>query len=111
MASRVILCLNCGSSSLKFALYRIDGGGEEHPLAQGAVELNDEQVTRLWIRTTREKVEKTGSEISSPSTPPHALPVELKRLQLPHPDAVRPRRVHARPRPGAPARTTASPFH
>ncbi len=32
MASRVILCLNSGSSSLKFALYQI-GDGEETLLA------------------------------------------------------------------------------
>src|SRR5260370_11076428 len=110
MASRVILCLNCGSSSLKFALYRIDGGGEEHPLAQGAVELNDEQVTRLWIRTTREKVAKTGSEISSPSTPLHALAVALKRLQLPHPHAVGHRLGHVRQQHGAPQRITHALF-
>ena len=111
MASRVILCLNSGSSSLKFALYRIDGGGEERLLAQGATELNDGQITRLWIRTTREKVEKTGSEISSPSTPLHALAVELKRLQLQHPDAVGHRLVHGGPLHAAPERITDALFH
>ena len=72
MASRVILCLNSGSSSHKFALYRI-GDGEELLLAQGAAELDDEQITRLWIHSAHEKIEKTGGEISSASTPLYAL--------------------------------------
>jgi hypothetical protein len=45
----------------KIALYRI-GDGQELLLAQGAAELNDEQVTRPWIRTAREKVEATGAK-------------------------------------------------
>src|SRR5271163_998528 len=101
MASRVILCLNSGSSSLKFALYRI-GDEQELLLAQGEAELNHGQITRLWIHGAREKVEKTGSEISSPSTPLHALAVELSRLQLQHPDAVGHRLVHGGPHHGAP---------
>ena len=104
MASHVILCLNSGSSSLKFALYRI-GHGEELLLAQGAAELNDGQITRLWIHSAHEKVEKTGSEISSASTPLYALAVEVKRLQLPHPDAVGHRFVHGGPHHAAPERS------
>src|SRR5260370_2970862 len=111
MASRIILWRNSGSSSLKFARYRIDGGGEEHPLAQGAAELNDGQITRLWIHSAHEKVEKTGSEISSPSTPLHALAVELKRLQLQHPDAVGHRLVHGGPHHAAPERITDTLFN
>lgn len=45
----VILCLNSGSSSLKFALYRI-GDGEETRLARGAVERIGLSGGRLWIR-------------------------------------------------------------
>ncbi|WP_454884221.1 acetate/propionate family kinase [Sphingomonas oryzagri] len=33
-----ILCLNAGSSSLKFALFRADAGGEPTPLAAGKIE-------------------------------------------------------------------------
>ena len=110
MASHVILCLNSGSSSLKFALYRI-GHGEELLLAQGAAELNDGQITRLWIHSAHEKVEKTGSEISSTSTPLYALAVELKRLRLPHPDAVGHRLVHGGPHHGSPERITDTLFN
>ena len=110
MVSRVILCLNSGSSSLKFALYRI-GDEQELLLAQGEAELNDEQVTRLWIRTTREKVEKTMAEISAGFTPLRALAAELKRLELPHPDAVGHRLVHGGPDHGAPERITDKLFN
>ncbi|HKM85597.1 MAG TPA: acetate/propionate family kinase, partial [Terriglobales bacterium] len=110
MTSRVILCLNSGSSSLKFALYRI-GDGEELLLAQGAAELDDGQLTRLWIHSPHEKVEKTGSEISSASTPLYALSVELKRLRLPHPDAVGHRLVHGGPHHAAPERITDTLFN
>ena len=110
MSSHVILCLNSGSSSLKFALYRI-GQGEELLLAQGSAELNDGQITRLWIHSAHEKVEKTGSEISSASTPLYALAVELKRLRLPHPDAVGHRLVHGGPHHAAPERITDTLFN
>ena len=110
MASRVILGLNSGSSSLKFALYRT-GDGEELLLAQGAAELNDGQITRLWIHSAHEKVEKKGSEISSASTPLYELAVELKRLQLPHPDAVGHRLVHGGPHHDSPEQITDTLFN
>jgi acetate kinase len=55
MASRVLLCLNSGSSSLKFALYQI-GDEEEVLLAQGAVERNGAEVARLWIHSAQRKI-------------------------------------------------------
>ena len=110
MASRVILCLNSGSSSLKFALYRL-GDKEELLLAQGAAELSDGQITRLWIHSAHEKVEKTGSEISSASTPLHALAFESKRLRLPQPEAVGHRMVHGGPHHSAPERITDTLFN
>ena len=93
MASRVILCLNSGSSSLKFALYRI-GDREEILLAQGAVERNDAQSARLWINSPQRKIEKTGGEMSSVSAALHAASIELERLELPRFDAVGHRLVH-----------------
>ena len=110
MASRVILCLNSGSSSLKFALYRM-GDNEELLLAQGAAELSDGQITRLWIHSAHEKVEKTGSEISSASTPLYALAFESKRLRLPQPEAVGHRMVHGGPHHSAPERITDTLFN
>src|SRR5262245_19896995 len=45
----VILCVNSGSTSLKFALYCL-GDGEETQLARGAVERIGLSGGRLWIR-------------------------------------------------------------
>src|SRR5258708_6758535 len=105
MASRIILCLNSGSSSLKFALYRI-GDGEEVQLSQGAAEVNDGQISRLWIHSPHKKIEKTGNEISSHSTLLNAVSIELKQLGLPHPDAVGHRLVHGGPHHAAPEQIT-----
>src|SRR5208282_2312324 len=105
MASRVILCLNSGSSSLKFALCQI-GDGKEILLAQGAVERNDSQIARLWIHSAQRKIEKTGTEMSSASSALHAASIELERLRLPHPDAVGHRLVHGGPHHAVPERIT-----
>jgi len=105
MASRVILCLNSGSSSLKFALYQI-GDGKESLLAQGAVERNDAEIARLWIHSAQRKIEKTGTGISSTSATLRTASIELERLQVPHPDAVGHRLVHGGPHHAAPERIT-----
>ncbi len=105
MASRVILCLNSGSSSLKFALYRI-GEGEEILLAQGAVERNDAQSARLGIRSAQRKMEKTGSDMSSLPGALHAASTELERLGLPPPEAVGHRLVHGGPHHAVPEQIT-----
>ena len=46
---RAILCLNGGSSSLKFALYRLPGPGEER-IFSGAVEAIGASGGRTWLR-------------------------------------------------------------
>jgi acetate kinase len=45
----VILCFNSGSSSVKFALYRL-GGVEEVQLAHGALERIGLASGHLWLR-------------------------------------------------------------
>ena len=44
-----ILCLNSGSSSLKFAVYRCDNG-DDIEVARGAVEGIAQEHGRLWIQ-------------------------------------------------------------
>src|SRR5208282_3744717 len=105
MTYRVILCLNSGSSSLKFALYQI-GDGKEILLAQGAVEHDDSQIARLWIHSTQGNIDETGREMSSASAALQAASTELERLRLPHPDAVGHRLVHGGPHHAAPQRIT-----
>ena len=48
---RIILCLNSGSSSLKFTLYRLDG--REEALVSGAVERIGVAGSRVWIRDNK----------------------------------------------------------
>jgi acetate kinase len=105
MAFRVILCLNSGSSSLKFALYQI-GDGRELLLAEGAVESNGAQAARLWIESAQGKFERSDVDVPSPSAALHAASMELERLKLPHPDAVGHRLVHGGPHHAAPERIT-----
>ena len=50
-----ILCLNSGSSSLKFALYHL-GEAEETRLAEGAVERIGLHDGHLWIRGADEVI-------------------------------------------------------
>ena len=50
----VILCLNSGSSSLKFALYRLNGTDEKR-LAHGAVERIGLSDGHLWLQGTDDK--------------------------------------------------------
>ncbi len=104
--SRVVFCLNSGSSSLKFALYRI-GDGEETLLAQGAVERDGPQGARLWINSAQQKIETVGQDLfSSSGTSLQAVFAQLQRLELPHPDAVGHRLVHGGPHHMAPERIT-----
>jgi acetate kinase len=46
---QTILCLNGGSSSLKFAVYRLNGAAEER-IFSGAVEAIGESIGKAWLR-------------------------------------------------------------
>ena len=105
-----ILCLNGGSSSLKFALYRLGGkaaGGEEL-LAEGAVERLGLPGARLWARRPgeAEPVEHAGP------FPDHHAAVGavfdvLEGFGLPSSAAVGHRLVHGGPAHVAPERVDA----
>src|SRR5690348_9638685 len=47
---KTILCLNGGSSSLKFAVYRLSGAAEER-IFSGAVEGIGESIGKAWLRS------------------------------------------------------------
>ena len=47
---QTILCLNGGSSSLKFAVYRLNGAAEER-IFSGAVEAIGESIGKAWLRS------------------------------------------------------------
>ena len=57
----LILCLNGGSSSLKFAVYRVDGAGEERAFS-GAVEAIGTGNGKAWLRNKQSVIaEQSGS--------------------------------------------------
>jgi acetate kinase len=104
---RPILCLNSGSSSLKFALYQL---GEKHEalLAEGAVERIGLEGGHLWIHGAGQEV---LADIHRDS-PEHTAAVEatfatLEQLNLPPPAAVGHRLVHGGPDHAAPERVEA----
>jgi acetate kinase len=102
MIAKVILCVNAGSSSLKFALYQI-GDGKEIALAQGAVERSGRDA-HLWINSAQQRIEKAFRNLISPLEALHQATSELDRLTLPHPDGVGHRIVHGGPNHITPAR-------
>jgi len=105
MAPKNIFCLNSGSSSRKFALYRLDGGGEEL-LAQGAIERTGARGARLWISSGSGKSESTGEDFFEPQAGVRAAFAGLERLSIRPPDAVGHRIVHGGPAHAAPERIT-----
>ncbi|HME70028.1 MAG TPA: acetate/propionate family kinase [Myxococcota bacterium] len=105
MTSRIICCLNSGSSSLKFALYRISRS-EESLLAQGALERRDSHSARLWIQSAQEMIETTAGSFSPPTAALQAIFGQLDGLALPRPDAFGHRVVHGGPEHSAPERIT-----
>jgi acetate kinase len=98
-----ILCLNSGSSSLKFALYEI-GDTEEALLVKGAVERIGLQSGHVWIRTSGHELLKDGQDIF----PDHGAAIRsafgiFEELDLPLPVAVGHRIVHGGPDHSSPA--------
>jgi acetate kinase len=101
-----ILCLNSGSSSLKFALYRLKGGAEAL-LAVGAVERIGLQGGHLWIRgTDKEARADVHRDFPEHKTAVEATFATLEKLNLPQPAAVGHRLVHGGQDYTAPERIT-----
>lgn len=104
--ARVILCLNSGSSSRKFALHRF-GEGTEELLAEGAAERIGLESGHLWIRDGQKNTLSDAQRDFS--GPEHALRVlfeEIDRLRLPRPSAIGHRLVHGGPDHSAPELVT-----
>ena len=90
----VILCLNSGSSSLKFALYQLEAASDT-TLAEGSVERIGLPIGRLWVHD-----QASGAAVDEPGTfHDHQAAVEaaftaMEKLQLPALDGVGHRIVH-----------------
>ena len=94
---RVIVSLNCGSSSLKFAAYRIRPGEEER-LMQGAAERIGQPGANLWARDRNGamRMERTG-EFATHSDVLGVLTTAFQSGELPSAEAVGHRVVHGGP--------------
>jgi acetate kinase len=107
-ASHVILCFNSGSSSVKFALYRL-GAVEEVQLVHGAVERIGLADGHLWIRgTDNAALVDVQRDFPEPAAAAEGIFVAAKDLGLPPPVAVGHRVVHGGPDHTAPERVDAS---
>src|SRR5262245_33376173 len=107
-APLVILCLNSGSSSLKFALYRL-GDNEETLLVAGAVERIGLSNGHLWVREANKKVlTEADGAFPDHQTAVRASLSALEDLHLPQLSAVGHRLVHGGPEYRAPMRVSAS---
>jgi len=88
-----VLCLNGGSSSLKFALYELDAGA--HRLCAGAIEGIGTERGRLWARDGGGRpLTEAGGEFADSRAAVHAACAILETLRLPAPDAIGHRIVH-----------------
>ena len=105
MSQRNILCLNSGSSSLKFALFAISDSIEER-LAFGAVE-NIGSNARLWLRTGEKTLLDKHDKLSTAHECIVAIFSALDHSQLPRPSAAGHRIVHGGARHIQPQRINA----
>jgi acetate kinase len=87
IAAPCVLCLNSGSSSLKFALYEF--GPAERLLASGAVEELDAANGRLWLRDAADHTQvderRTCADVAAAAAAAFAA---LRRIDLPPAAAV-----------------------
>jgi acetate kinase len=99
----VVLCLNSGSSSLKFALYSV--GEEESQLARGAAERIGLPGGRLWVHgSDSEKLLDVDQDFTGHIAAASAIATAANTLGLPFPSAVGHRVVHGGPHHSRPER-------
>jgi acetate kinase len=92
----VVLCLNSGSSSLKFAVYQV--GREELRLASGAVERIGAPDGRVWLRTRAgEPVHEATQPVHDHASAARDVFAALKAQRLDRAAAVGHRVVHGGP--------------
>jgi acetate kinase len=98
-----VLCLNSGSSSLKFALYQV--GSEETRVAYGAVEQIGLPSSRVWLRTRAgDLVDDAHQPVDGHASAARHVFSALKRQGLDASAAVGHRVVHGGPEFSSPQR-------
>lgn len=102
MKEHMILCINSGSSSIKFALYRIQES--EALLVQGAVERIGLPGGWLWLQDHRGKrlVDRHADYADHTAAVNAMFTTAIEEHHLPTPDAVGHRLVHGGPNHKAP---------
>lgn len=99
-----ILCINSGSSSLKFALYKLESG-KETLLAEGSVEPIGLNGGRLRLRNAAKDVlADTPGKFPGHEAAIKAVFEALEKLRLPRPSGVGHRLVHGGPDYASPTR-------
>jgi acetate kinase len=102
----VILCINVGSSSCKFALYSVSGGVESI-VGEGAADRIGSSGGNIRIRDANGRtIAESDRELARPQVAVDALFEELERLKLPRLGAVGHRIVHGGARHAAPTLIT-----
>ncbi len=96
-STETILCLNSGSSSLKFALYRVNRV-QEAELVRGAAEGIGSRKGHFWMSTDHDTVlNNTSVDLPSHTEAIHRLFATIEQLDLPVPSAAGHRVVHGGP--------------
>ena len=105
-ARHVILCINVGSSSCKFALYSISGA-DESIVAEGEADRIGSSGGKIRIHdATGRLLAESDRELARLQIAVDAMLAEFERLKLPSFDAVGHRIVHGGPHHVAPERVT-----
>jgi acetate kinase len=100
-----VLCLNSGSSSLKFAVYQI---GPEHRIASGAVEGIGTPSSRMWLRLgSAEAIHETTKPMHDHASAARQVFAALAAHALDRTAAVGHRVVHGGPGLSSPQRVDA----
>lgn len=93
-ARYIILCINVGSSSCKFALYSVSSGAES-VLAEGLADRIGSSGGKIRIRDAGGRsIAESDRDLARPQVAVDALFDEFERLKLPRLDAVGHRIVH-----------------
>ncbi|HEY7041536.1 MAG TPA: acetate/propionate family kinase [Methylomirabilota bacterium] len=101
-AAPAVLCLNAGSSSLKFSIYQDD----DRARAEGAVEEIGREGARAWIKRDGGAAEKISGRFADHHAAVMAVFDLLARHALPEPAGVGHRLVHGGEAHAAPERVT-----
>src|SRR6478736_8740548 len=98
---QTILCLNGGSSSLKFAVYRLNGATEERTFS-GAVEGIGESIGKAWLRSGDTALQEESGRFPDHTAAINKMFVALRKQGVEKMAAAGHRIIHGGPKFTAP---------